>query len=119
MLLQCVGYNFSGAITVTCRMGEVEVNGTGSVLRFAENDAAKKMLDLLDSQAHPEKPQDEETPGSSGKVETPASSGKDQTPASFENIQTPPKVTMSDVNTKEGSAICAFGSVPSFTFLSW
>ena len=109
MLRQCVGYDFSGAITVTCKMGEVEVNGTGSVLRFAENDAAKKMLDLLDSEAHPEKAHDEETPGSSGKVQTPTSS---------ENIQTPPKVNLSDVNTKEGSAICAFGSVPSFTFFS-
>ena len=80
MLRQCVGYDFSGAITVTCKMGEVEVNGTGSVLRFAENDAAKKMLDLLDSQAHPEKRQDEEIPGTL------------QTPASSEKIQTPPKV---------------------------
>ena len=114
----CVGFNFSGAITVTCKMGEVEVNGTGSVLRFAENDAAKKMLDLLDSEAHQEKAHDEETPGSSEKVETPASSGKDQIPASSENIQTPPKVNVSDVNTKEGM-ICAFRSVPSFTFLSW
>ena len=117
MLRQCVGYDFSGAITVTCKMGEVEVNGTGSVLRFAENDAAKKMLDLLDSEAHPEKAHDEETPGSSGKDQTPASSGKDQAPASSENIQTPPKVN-SDVNAKEGM-ICAFRSVPSFTFLSW
>merc|ERR1712126_17846 len=78
-----------GAITVTCKMGEVEVNGTGSVLRFAENNAAKKMLDLLDSEAHPEKAQDEETPASSGKDQTPASSGKNQIPASSENIQTP------------------------------
>ena len=91
MLRQCVGYDFSGAITVTCKMGEVEVNGTGSVLRFAENDAAKKMLDLLDSEAHPEKAQDEETP---------RSSGKDQAPASSENIQTPSKVNLSDVNYK-------------------
>ena len=94
-------------------MGEVEVNGTGSVLRFAENDAAKKMLDLLDSEAHPEKAHDEETPGSSEKVETPASSGKDQIPASSENIQTPPKVNLSDVNTIEEGMICAFRSVPS------
>ena len=73
-------------------MGEVEVNGTGSVLRFAENDAAKKMMDLLDSQAHPEKAHDEETPGSPKTVQTPASS---------ENIQTSPKVNLSDVNTKK------------------
>ena len=61
-------------------MGEVEVNGTGSVLRFAENDAAKKMLDLLDTQAHPEMPKEEETSGSSEKVQSLASSEKIQTP---------------------------------------
>ena len=58
------------------------------------------MLDLLDSEAHPEKAHDEETPESSEKVETPASSGKDQAPASSENIQIPPKVNLSDVNYK-------------------